>query len=340
MPDKVLQTPAEQQAFEKIQQSFFEFTNVNSYITFMGTDIISRVRIKEGVKIEKAVRVNKQKIVDYLTGQGILVSKEAMAEATGNPFIMVLPEVKKGENPIAALQNDPKLKKGAEVIESYLTSRKYEVQVPEQTENLNELASAQAGTKGVEEDVSYMLALSIGSDVYITYNVTIESGGMGSKRAVVGCRAYETTTARLLGTETGYSRNLVNAPDAAVVEEAMKDAIDKVLARINAYWKEDLKNGQQYKVLFKITGKFEDAYVISDAIDETLKGLTTKRKQNVVTEKTVDYIIWQNKFENTSKFFRELTKKLEQNNEFKDTGAKLKRLNVNRKMIMIEVLNG
>jgi hypothetical protein len=232
------------------------------------------------------------------------------------------------------------LKKGAEVIESYLTSRKYEVQVPEQAENLNELASAQAGTKGVEEDVSYMLALSIGSDVYITYNVTIESGGMGSKRAVVGCRAYETTTARLLGTETGYSRNLVNAPDAAVVEEAMKDAIDKVLARINAYWKEDLKNGQQYKVLFKITGKFEDAYVISDAIDETLKGLTTKRKQNVVTEKTVDYIIWQNKFENTSKFFRELTKKLEQNNEFKDTGAKLKRLNVNRKMIMIEVLNG
>jgi hypothetical protein len=339
MTDKVLQTSAEEAAFTKMQEEFFNTANISNYITFMGSDIISRVKTSAGVKIEKLVRVNKQKMVDYLTQNGILVSKEAMQAATGNPFIMVLPEVKKGESPIAALQNDPNLKKAAEVIEAFLTNRKYDVQVPEQADNLNELAVAQTGAKGVEDDISYMLALSIGSDVYITYNVQVVASSMG-KKAVVGCRAYETTTARLLGTETGYSPERPTAMEAGLIEEAMNDAIDKVLARINAYWKEDLKNGRQYKVIFKITGKFDDPQELGDLIDDVLKGMTTKKKLNVQTEKTLDYIIWQNKFEDTKEMFRALTKGLDANKDFKGSGAKVKRLNVNRKMIILEVLNG
>jgi len=336
--DPVLQTQAEKQAFANIENDFFDIANINNYIAYMANDILSRVKVGKEIKIEKMIRVNRQKLNDDLAAKGIVASKEALAAAVGNPFIMVIPEVKKGENPINILQSNPNVKKGAEVIEGYLTARKYEVQVPEALDQLNDLVSAQVGIKGIEDDPAYAIALSIGSDVYITYNVVVEQGSIG-KKAVVAARAYETTTARLLGTETGYSPERPNAPDAALIEEAMNWAIEKVLSRINAYWKEDINNGQQYKVIFKITGSFEDPYEVADIVDDVLKDVTTKKKQNIATEQTIDYNIWQNKFENSNRFFRELNKKLEANNDFKSLGAKLKRINVNRKLIIIGIEN-
>ncbi|MCL4509755.1 MAG: DUF6175 family protein [Bacteroidetes bacterium] len=338
MTDPVLQTQREKSSFEEIQQTFFDSKNIEQYITFFGNEVIARVKTKDGVKVDKLVRINKEKLTQDLASQGIIASRERLSASIGNPFIMVLPEAPKGTSPIDLLQKDPNVKKGAEVIESFLTARKYDVQVPEQMQNISELSSAQAGLKGVEDDIAYQLALSIGADVYITYNVQVEQGTYG-KKGVVGCRAYETTTARLLGTETGYSPERPNVSDAAVIEEAMNDAVDKVLSRISAYWKDDIARGQQYKLIFKITGKFEDPYVISDAVDEVLKGLTNQRKQIAVTEKTVDYIVWQKNVENTSRFFRELSKAFDSNKDLKDAGAKLKRINLNRKLMLMSIEN-
>lgn len=334
-PSKILQTTAEEEAFGKIAESIFADEAIGTYITFVGNDILSRVNTKDGVKVEKLVRVNQQRLVDDLARQGIIASRATLTEAFGNPFIMVLPEVPKGESPIEALQTSPNLKKGAEVIEGYLTSRKYDVQVPEQVENLSELADAQAGLKGVEDDNVYRLALTIGADVYIVYNVAVESVPFG-KKGVVGCCAYETTTGRLLGTETGYSPEKPGSTDAALIEMAMNDAVEKVLTKINAYWKDDLKIGQQYKLIIKITGRFDDPLSIGDMFDDVLKGITVKRKQIAATEKTVDYIIWQNQFENTIGLYKELSKRVDQHKDAREMGIRLKRLNVNRKMIILE----
>ncbi|MBS4027493.1 MAG: hypothetical protein KGZ58_02555 [Ignavibacteriales bacterium] len=337
--DPLLQTSEEKSSFEQMKEQFFAKGSYEQYIIFLGADILNRVKTKEGVKVEKLVRVNKEKLSKDLAEKGVLKSREEVTANIGNPMIMVLPEVAKGENPIEKLQKDANVKIGAEVIESYLTARKYDVQVPEQMNVLNELTSAQNQVAGNEEDIAYQLALSIGSDVYITFNVKIEKGSIG-KKGVVGCRAYETTTAKLLGTETGYSPERPSVPDAAVIEEAMNDAIDKVLSRISAYWKEDASRGQQYKLIFNITGTFDDAYVISDAIDDVLGTMTTQKKQNIATEKTVDYIIWQKEFESTSKLFRELDKRLKENTDFSGANAKLKRVNVNRKLILVSIENG
>ncbi|MGE5498716.1 MAG: DUF6175 family protein [Syntrophothermus sp.] len=337
--DRILQSDAEKSAFASIEDKFFADEHISSLITFMADNILSKVNTKNGVKVEKLMRINKGLITEELTKQGVIASREELTQGLGNPFIMVVPEVPKGENPIAVLQGNPNVKKGAEVIEGYLTARKYDVQVPEQAAALNDLVAAQNAVKGVEEDISYKLALSVGADVYITYNVHVEKDSRGSK-GVVGCRAYETTTAKLLGTETGYSQVRPGAPDAAVIEEAMNDAIDKVLNRINAYWKDDLQFGQQYKLIMNITGTFSDAYAISDAVDDVLKEVTTKRKQNMATEKVIDYIVWQKKFENTGRMFRELKKKFDENSELKAENATVKRINVNRKLMILSVENG
>ncbi|MBC8043437.1 MAG: hypothetical protein IAF08_08325 [Rhizobacter sp.] len=338
MTDAVLQTAAEKEAFNAKQETFFETANIANYITFFGNQILSRVSLSDGtIRAEKFVRVNKEKLKNDMIALGVATSKETIATVIGNPVIMVLPEVPKGENPMELIESDPDLKKGAEVIESFLTARRYDVKAPEQMSAINDLNQMQLDLKGVEEDLPYKLAMSIGADVYIVFNSDVQKGAYGGRKAVVACRAYETTTARLLGTETGYSPERPSVPDAALIEEAMGGAIDKVLTRIDAYWKADIVRGIQYKLIFKITGKFSDPYAISDAIDDALKELTSERKQITASEKTVDYTVWQKKYDSSSRFFRDFAKALEQNEEFKGERAKLKRINVNRKILLLSV---
>ncbi|MFN3385553.1 MAG: DUF6175 family protein [Candidatus Thermochlorobacter sp.] len=337
--DAILQTPAEKEAFKAIEQEFFTDANINNYITFMSNSILSKVKLQDGsVKVEKLIRVNREKLKEDLVAKGAIAGTKDLAAIAGNPFIMVLPEVPKGQSPIAALQRDPNIKKGAEVIESYLTARRYEVRVPEQQDAVNDLVSAKKAVAGIQDDIAYKLALSIGADIYISYNVKIEQGSIG-KKAAVGCRAYETTTARLLGTETGYSPERPDVPEAALIEEAMNFAIDRVLSRINAYWKEDIATGRQYKVIFRITGKFDDPDDLTDALEDVLKEVTTKRKNNATTKETADWILWQNSYESERDFFKAISKAFESNKDIKKLGAKLKRINVNRKLMLLEIVN-
>jgi hypothetical protein len=337
--DPILQTNEERMAFEKIQDEIFDENNIKRYISFETTEYEQRVKLSDGrVKITKVYRVNKKLLTDDLIARNVIKPKEEITEAIGLPFIMVVPEAPKGVSPVDLLRSDRLLKKGAEVIESYLTARKYDVQVPEQMETLSELAQAQAGLKGVEEDYAYQLALAIGSDVYITYNVKVEKRYVGSteyRKAVVAARAYETTTARLLGTETGYSGEYA-VPEEAVVEEAMNDAIDKVLSRIMAYWKEDLTRGLQFKLIFRITGNFdEDTHdEILLATEQVLKKVCNRTKQNVVTDQTLDYIVWVNpqKYNSPIALFRDIRSGIES-----QVPVKVRRISANRKMLILEI---
>ncbi|MEN3038981.1 MAG: DUF6175 family protein [Candidatus Kryptonium sp.] len=337
--DPILQTPEEKKAFEGIQDEIFDVKNISKYISFETTEYEARVKLADGrVKITKYYRVNKKLLTDDLVARNIIKPKEEITEAIGLPFIMVVPEAPKGVSPVDLLRSDRLLKKGAEVIESYLTARKYDVQVPEQMETLSELAQAQAGLKGIEEDYAYQLALAIGSDVYITYNVKVEKRYIGSteyRKAVVAARAYETTTARLLGTETGYSGEYA-VPEEAVVEEAMNDAIDKVLSRIMAYWKDDLARGLQFKILFRITGNFdEDTHdEILMSTETALKKLCNRTKQNVITDQTMDYIVWVDpkKYNSPLALFRDIRRQIESS-----VPVKVKRINANRKLLILEI---
>jgi hypothetical protein len=70
-----------------------------------------------------------------------------------------------------------------------------------------------------------------------------------------------------LGTETGYSPERVGVPDAALIEEAMNFAIDRVLSRINAYWKDDISTGSSIQGDFpNHRASFEDPDELTDAL--------------------------------------------------------------------------
>lgn len=321
-------------AFEKDAEAFFEDEKIMKYISWEADKVVSTLETRlpnkrKGQKITKMVRVNKKLLSDDLISQGILTSRDELSEAIGMPFIMVIPETPKDQTPLQVFESDPLAGHAAAVIESYLTSRKYDVVVPRASEQLNSIGQIQAEVAGAEEDVNYQIALALGSDVYIVFAPGVEGG-----KATAIVKAYETTTARLLGTETGYSQTRPGTPSEALVEEAVNDAIDKVLARVDGYWRKDVEHGTQYRLLFKVDDGFplDDAedvqFEISDLFDEVF----SRSKENIVTDRSMDYLVWATKdeFKKASKIYRFFKTELEDM-------ADIRRISLNRKLLVLSI---
>jgi hypothetical protein len=339
--DGLLRSDDDKRKFSTIENEFFDDANIQKFISWEASTFDSRVKMAGGekLKIEKQMRVNRKAISDQLVARHIIASLEDLSQEVGLPTLMALPEVKPGQNPLDQLKSDSLLQQGASVIESYLTAKKYNVVAPDQAEQIFQQQKAQLAIKGTDEDLSYAIALSVGSDIYVTYSITINSRMVGTtqvQKASVSVRAFETTTARLLGTETGYSDESA-APATALIEAAMTNALDNVTSRINSYWQDDMKNGQQYKVIITITGKFDEdtRYDLEDAVQKTLTKLCNKTKQNVSTDQTLDYIVWVTNpdMQNPTGFFREMRKEF--NADF--SAGKLRQVSLNRKLMMVAV---
>lgn len=339
--DGLLRSDDDKRKFSMIENDFFDDANIQKFITWEASTYDSRVKMAGGdkLKIEKQMRVNRKAIADQLIGRHVIASLEDIVEEIGMPTLMALPEVKSGQNPLAQLKSDSLLQQGAAVIESYLTAKKFSVIAPDQAEQIFQQQKAQLAVRGTDEDLSYAIALSVGSDVYVTYAISIDTRLIGStevRKASVSVRAFETTTARLLGTETGYSEESA-APATALVEAAMTNALDNVISRINSYWQDDLKNGLQYKVIVTITGNFDEdtKYDLQDAVQKTLKTICATIKQNVSSDQTLDYNVWVTNpdMQNPTGFFLELRKEFNAN----FSAGKLHEVSLNRKLMMVSV---
>lgn len=335
----ILQTAEEKLAFQNIQESFFERDHLEKFISWESSQYNSRVKMnKTSVKVEKTYKINKQLMVDELVNQGIIAAREDIVSKVGMPYIMVLPEAKDDQSPLGML-SEPKYKKAAEVIESYLTGRQYDVLVPEAVQATNAMQQTASFMSGMEDDLSYQLALSIGSDIYMTYSVNLESRKVGSTKvtkASVGVRAYETTTARLLGTATGYSEERPGG-ELMLVEEAVNNAVDQTLSKLMSYWKSDLERGIQYKLVVSLGSGFSSntAEDIAWGFGDILKNTTTDYKENVISDKTLDYLIWcaPADYQRSSEVYRTLKE------QYMNEGlpGELDRGVINRKLLLLNI---
>lgn len=336
--DPLLRTSEERTNFENHSSYFFDMANVSRYINYEDDNLKSKVKLDDGqvLRISKVVKVNKENIIRDLQNFKIIERREDIAAAVGFPQIMVIPEVKEGENPVELLKNDNLIKHAASVIESHLTAKQYEVIVPQQLEVLNTLNDAQQIIVNRQEDIAYKLALAIGSDVYITFAGTYEDAGYGTKRYAMIVRAYETTTGRLLGTETGYSQGRKGETTLSI-EEAMNDAVNNVLSRVLAYWSADASNGIQYKLVISINPAYseDDIMDIQDIFMDTVDEISKRYKENIATNQTLDYLIWCDveQYPNSRSVFRDLRRKFNSS----AYGAKLSTININRKMILLKI---
>jgi hypothetical protein len=334
--DAILGSADERDKFRRIEEDFFRMDNIEQFITFEEQRVRNSIKIKdgEGIRVTKRFKVNKERLKEALVERDIIKATSDVTAKIGNPFVAVLPAVGEDQNPISVLKNNQMAKQGVAAIESYLTARQYDVVVPEQQQQLSNLVSAQNTAAGNQEDIAYQLALSIGSDVYITFSGSVEDGGYGGKKVAAQVRAFETTTGRLLGSETGYSQG-GDRSTSVQVEEAINDAIDKVLNRVNNYWADDLQRGIQYKVIFNISPDFSEreaediSFAILDAVDQ----IAEDSKQNIFTSQTVDMLIWCNPedFEQSIRVYQNLRR------YFDYGGARLTRNNINRKLLQLDI---
>ncbi|HPK40281.1 MAG TPA: DUF6175 family protein [Candidatus Cloacimonadota bacterium] len=336
--DPMLKNTVEINNMEPHISFFFNMANINRYVSYEDTQLKSKVITNKGteIKIVKRFKVNKEIIRRDLENFKIIEDRQELAKAIGMPQLMVIPEVPKGKSPVDGLRNNPILKHAASVVESHLTAKNYEVLVPQQMESINTLADAQQMLGDRNEDLAYKLALSIGSDVYITYSGAYEKGSYNTTKYAMNVRAYETTTGRLLGTETGYSQGR-QGESMASVEEAMNTAIDNVLSRIESYWREDMKNGIQYKLVISINPSLSEDEVldIQDLFEDVVKKFSKRSKENIATKQTLDYSIWCDpaKYDSSRRLLRDIRQEFD-NSAF---GAKIKPINTNRKLILLKI---
>jgi len=339
--DPILNGESEKMRFKPLEQGFFEVQNIAKYIVNESPDFSQRVAIdkKTRLKVEKIFTVNTGRLKEDLVTLAVLEATRSIAADIGYPNIMVMPEVAAGQDPVAKMNNDPVASQGAAVIESYLTAKDYDVILPQQSSVLSGLTDQTALLTGIADDPQYRLALTIGSDVYLTYRIDVAPRVLGSttvRKASATVRAFETSTARLLGTETGYSQERTD-PDQVVVEEALKDAVDKVLARIDSYWKDDRTRGVQYRVIVKVAGEFDrDATGrFTMLISDYLMNNCANSKENILSAKTLDFLVWAklDQYDRSRKLADAMVKSF--NGLFK--GGELSQVNVNRKMILLEL---
>lgn len=325
--------------FNKIASSFFTKENIDNMVVYTKSQpkTITSLKNGEAIKVYIELKVNYAYIRQYLEEKLIIFSNQELNEELGYPQIMVIPARSSKKTPLEILKTDKMAQHAAGVIESFLTSKQYEVIVPTQIENLNELTKSIQVVKSINNDPIYNLALQIGSDVYLDYSIGQSKSAYDTDQISITIKAYETTTGRLLATETGYSEPRVGE-EFVSIEEAVVGAIVNISQRIAKYWEEDLYKGVQYKIITSIDTKNiseEKLEEIQDDLFESFENSSKTIKENVATNKTIDVSLWcdHNEIKNSRQLYRVL--KSEFNS--KQNVMRLTVVNRNRKLLVLEI---
>ncbi|MBK6900828.1 MAG: hypothetical protein IPH09_16785 [bacterium] len=336
--DPLVQTPAERERFSRFESKLREPAELAKYITWESSKLVSRTEIGDRVKIVKDFKVNRKMLQDDLITAGIV--DDVDEAALGYPTIMVLPLVDAAEDPIRAL-SDPVIGHIAGSIESHLTAQGYDVLVPSQNLLGQEVVEASRTIRSIYSDDQRALALAYGSDIYMSFSVLWNDeniGGAWARKASVVVRMFEATTSRLLGTETGYS-GMRPATDEVLAEEAINDAVPKVVSRAQRYWKEDRARGQQYLAHVSFSGGLSRDAIqrIQDGLPAYFReaGHIVYFKEEVVTESSADYRLWCDPDRIGSA--RELGRKLGATIEHLAPGTQVRMPILTRKMAILEV---
>ena len=336
--DPILSSDDERNRFVIFQHRVFKEENVRSLISFTSQKM-QKITLNKGrgYKVIATVQVNKDALVKQLEDANIIFSKEELTTILGYPQIMVLPQTVTGKTALEVLDSDLDAKHAAGVLESYLTNKSYDVVMPSQTAQLNTMISSVLNQSNTKRDSSYELALSIGSDIYIDFSISHSKSAYDTDQYAVTIRAFETTTGRLLGSETGYSKPRKGQKQLSI-EEATLSGLGNVLSRVMNYWEDDLSKGIQYKLIATIDSdkiKSQDIYDLQNNFIKIIEQYSNWSKENIITSQTMDLTLWcdSDRYSKSRLIVRDLMKDFRKNLKkytFNIT-------NQNRKLIIIEI---
>lgn len=249
------------------------------------------------------------------------------------PNILVTPAQNgKGLSELQVVQNNPMAKAMMEAINEYLTRKQYDVKSLEGQADLDNVVQMQNDIAETDEDLSYLASLALGADVYIKF-----SGSVNPRAISVDLNAYESSTARLLGSESTMDDDCGGndqATLAACLHKAAKRAMPRLEKKIQAYWQKDREQGTQYKIIMNIKGEFDEEEIedLHDDVVSFLKKNFMRVNVNVMTAKTIDAIIYADatKFPDSQEIYGFIRKSLKEK-------FQAKKINITKKLILMDI---
>jgi len=281
----------------------------------------------DNIEVRGEVIVNREGLADDLVAANVVSERREILSELSHPTIAVLPD--------DGNEGRSWTKLAANRAGSFLTQRKYDVIDLEQLRRVEKMSTGLRNVDGIPSDPKAMIALQAGADVYIVFDVQLDEQSIGSDRTVkasASMKAFETTTARQVGTATGFSKAYAKTAGAAdkAVAEAIGDAVDSVLSNIDDYWKDDIDVGQQF--LLTISGQFgADNRQARRTIHRALRQATADLKETLATDRTLNYRVW------ASGSATDLLFTLQDEVEAALPGYRLEEVTSNRKLLVLEL---
>jgi nucleoid DNA-binding protein len=261
------------------------FSNPDKYVRQEGG--IKRTRTPDGrINVEMKVIVRKKLLEDDLVSAGLIQKREEIIEVLENPSIVVIPDEK--------VKNQGWVEFGVNEVNSYFTTKKFEILNPDTIDKLYQMAEQIGIIEGLPQDPAAKIALSVGADIYVVVEGKFEEGQVGKDRttkAAASLKAFETTTGRLIGSSTGFSKEVIAGPgkDRVTLSEAIRDAADKLITQIMDYWKSDIKKGKQFLIF--VYGSFENLQRQAE-ITSAIKNISADYKREVASKNLMTFRVW------------------------------------------------
>ncbi|MBN2790041.1 MAG: hypothetical protein JXR69_07615 [Candidatus Delongbacteria bacterium] len=240
-------------------------------------DVIDQMREADGswtVTIKAAV--TKDIVMSDLESLGILLAQ------LDNPSLVVF-YAPKGVN-----YDKRYTEQAINNINQYFTINRYDVYDLEQ---LNKMIEDDIALKeiGLDENVTMaeLLSKKLKADIYVTVAIMLEDLGNGKKKAKATAKIFNSSTAKLLGVQNGYSDEIWgnNTAYDANIDQAIKKLMPMIMNQVKGYWVEQLDKGKQYILMFSdLPQGREYKKALFDILD------TTAREVKKVSYE--EYVIW------------------------------------------------
>lgn len=166
------------------------------------------------------------------------------------------------------------------------------IEADEEIIALEKSASADTG----EEDLMLQLARNTRADFYIKIVGHVEETAVETVtcfKVSISITVYTVMTGENIASQTGYGRPLsLSSPDASIsagIEEAVNGTMDDILAKLRLFWKDYVKEGRPYKLVF-----YDYAFSEFAGIRRVLKEMNSRVKLLKKVGNIASFMIWYN----------------------------------------------
>jgi hypothetical protein len=263
---------------------------LNTYMYDISETFVAAYEVTDKVRSDKDTIVyvranyNRTKIEETIDTLGIPIPREEEMDYADSPHAPLIMEAIDNLTYLVYFEpdrmniTDEHARLCVNRVNNYLANKGYEyVDLERINEIKDEYFTLYRETQGTVSVVQ-LIAQALNADVYIVVDGVVEYNGQEGNihfaSASIDLKAFESATARGLGTETGYSGRLgvTSGKDAAMrkcVETSVRNATAPVIELARTYMLKAFEEGIRYEVVVQGVGSYDQLKPFTEAVRGT-----------------------------------------------------------------------